>query len=117
MGLPATANLAWRYRIHVGSRTSIWLVVCQGRARRLRQADTARGCSPIQTIVNPLLGEPAANLGEQLGDLRWRRQAPVVEIPATVAQLADSAAVAPQSLGEQNRAQLVRCADPHPPPV
>ena len=82
----------------------------------LLQADTARGCSPIQTIASAIRSSASQQRtsARMLGDLRWRRRAPVVEIPATVALLADSAALAPQSLGEQNRAQLVRCADPHP---
>ena len=89
----------------------LW-VACQGRARR--PASSRYGerllTDPDDRLCNPLLGEPAANVGEELGDLRWRRRAPVVEIPATVALLADSAALAPQSLGEQNRAQLVSLA-------
>src|SRR6266536_1350112 len=78
------------------------LVVCQGRGAA--PASSRYGerllTDPDDRLCNPLLGEPAANAGEELGDLRRRRRALVVEIPATVAPLADSAAVAPQSLGE-----------------
>jgi hypothetical protein len=94
----------------------MWMAVRQGRALRLpRQADTPRGCSPIQTIVwaDPLLGEPAADFGEELSSRAGRRRPLLVEIPAIVALLADAAAVAPQPLDEQDRTLLVRCADPH----
>ena len=120
----ATSTTCTRTRIPAsatkgGDITPVWgqnphelWVACQGRARR--PASSRYGerllTDPDDRLCNPLLGEPAANVGEELGDLRWRRRAPVVEIPATVALLADSAALAPQSLGEQNRAQLVSLA-------
>src|SRR5438874_3555166 len=117
--LPARAREYRRARPRVATITPVWgqnphelWVACQGRARR--PASSRYGerllTDPDDRLCNPLLGEPAANVGEEPGDLRWRRRAPVVEIPATVALLADSAALAPQSLGEQNRAQLVSLA-------
>src|SRR6266508_4375610 len=109
--------IGWRRSHHVVSRTSIWLCVSAGGAAPASSRYGERPLTdPDDRLCNPLLGEPAANTGEELGDLRRRRRALVVEIPATVAPSADSAAVAPQALGEQNRAQLVRCADPHPTP-
>ena len=100
----ATITPVWGQNPH-----ELW-VACQGRARR--PASSRYGerllTDPDDRLCNPLLGEPAANVGEELGDLRWRRRAPVVEIPDTVALLADSAALAPQSLGEQKTAAGAR---------
>src|SRR6266498_3119202 len=93
--------IGWR-RSHPRWEQNQHLVVCQGRGAA--PASSRYGerllTDPDDRLCNPLLGEPAANAGEELGDLRRRRRALVVEIPATVAPSADSAAVAPQSLGE-----------------
>jgi hypothetical protein len=72
---------------------------------------------PDDRLGDPLFGEPAADFGKELSSRPGRRRPLVVEVPAIVALPADAAAVASQSLGEQDRAQLVRCADPHPTSV
>ncbi len=72
---------------------------------------------PDDGLGDPLFGEPAADFGKELSSRPGRRRPLVVEVPAIVALLADAAAVAPQPLGEQDRAQFIRCADPHPTSV
>src|SRR6266545_1473785 len=72
---------------------------------------------PDDRLGDPLFGEPAADFGKKLSSRPGRRRPLVVEVPAIVALPADAAAVAPQPLGEQDRAQLIRCADPHPTSV
>jgi hypothetical protein len=72
---------------------------------------------PDDRLGDPLCGEPAADFGEELSNRPGRRRPIEFEVPAVVALLADAAALAPQPLGEQNSAQLVRCADPFPTSV
>jgi hypothetical protein len=72
---------------------------------------------PDDRLGDPLFGEPVADFGEELSSRPRCRRPLVVEVPAVVALLADAAAVAPQPVGEQDSAQLVRCPDPHPTSV
>jgi hypothetical protein len=97
-----------------------WLVE---RARKLgaprSRACAHRGvaCASSLAKASRSFGEPAADSGEELISRPGRRRPIEFEIPAIVALLAEAAAVAPQPLGEQDSAQLVRCADPHPTSV
>ena len=63
---------------------------------------------PDDRLGDPLFGEPAADFGKELSSRPGRRRPLVVEVPAIVALPADAAAVAPQPLGEQDRAHPVR---------
>jgi hypothetical protein len=49
---------------------------------------------PDDRPLDPLLGEPAANCGDELSNVSWRRRPLVVDIPCAIALFVDSATLA-----------------------